>query len=47
MPIAEFQVTGMLLRSAFGVNADQAFISDKVHISIRARIALVEMSSAR
>ena len=45
--VAEFEVTGMLQRSAFGMNADEAFISDKVHISIRARIALVEMSSAR
>jgi polyisoprenoid-binding protein YceI len=44
--VAEFQVTGMLQRSAFGINADEAFISDKVHISIRARIALVQMSSA-
>jgi polyisoprenoid-binding protein YceI len=44
--IAEFEATGMLQRSAFGMKAQEAFISDTVHITIRARIALEETSSA-
>jgi polyisoprenoid-binding protein YceI len=38
--VAEFVVTGTLQRSAFGMTADKAFISDKVAITIRARIQL-------
>ena len=38
--VADFVVTGGLRRSAFGMVADPAFISDHVNITIRARIAL-------
>ncbi|HEY2133842.1 MAG TPA: YceI family protein [Acetobacteraceae bacterium] len=40
--VAEFVVTGTLQRSAFGMTADRAFISDKVAITINARIQLSE-----
>jgi polyisoprenoid-binding protein YceI len=38
--VAEFVVTGTLQRSAFGMTANKTFISDKVAITIRARIQL-------
>lgn len=38
--IADFVVTGRLQRSAFGMVADQGFISDDVNLAIRARIYL-------
>ena len=41
--VADFVVTGTLRRSAFGMTADRAFISDKVDITISARIQLGEM----
>jgi polyisoprenoid-binding protein YceI len=44
--VAEFVVTGALQRSAFGMTADAVFISDKVNITIRARIELGEKISA-
>ena len=40
--VAEFVVTGTLQRSAFGMTADRAFISDKVAITINARVQLSE-----
>jgi polyisoprenoid-binding protein YceI len=43
---AEFVVTGALQRSAFGMTADGMFISDKVNITIRARIELGQKVSA-
>jgi polyisoprenoid-binding protein YceI len=45
--VAEFVVTGTLQRSAFGMTADRAFISDKVAITIRARIQLSATFGAR
>jgi polyisoprenoid-binding protein YceI len=44
--VADFVVTGTLRRSAFGMTADRAFISDKVDITISARIQLGEMFHA-
>jgi polyisoprenoid-binding protein YceI len=38
--VAEFVVTGTLQRSAFGMTADRTFISDKVAITINARVQL-------
>jgi polyisoprenoid-binding protein YceI len=40
--VATFVVTGTLQRSAFGMTADRAFISDKVGITINARVQLSE-----
>ncbi len=44
--VAAFVVSGALQRSAFGMTADQMFISDTVKITIRARIELGEKISA-
>lgn len=38
--VADFVVTGVLRRSAFGMTADRTFISDKVHLRIDARVRL-------
>jgi len=38
--IADFVVTGVLRRSAFGMKADRTFVSDKVHLRIDARVRL-------
>jgi polyisoprenoid-binding protein YceI len=40
--VAAFVVTGTLHRSAFGMTADRAFISDKIAITINARVQLSE-----
>ncbi len=40
--IAEFLATGTLQRSAFGMKTDQTMISDRVDITISARIQLGE-----
>jgi polyisoprenoid-binding protein YceI len=40
--VAQFVVTGTLQRSAFGMTADRSFISDKVGITINARVQLSE-----
>jgi polyisoprenoid-binding protein YceI len=45
--VAEFVVTGTLQRSAFGMTADKAFISDKVAVTIKARIQLSPTFDAR
>jgi polyisoprenoid-binding protein YceI len=45
--VAEFVVTGALQRSAFGMTADKTFISDKVTITISARIQLSATFDAR
>jgi polyisoprenoid-binding protein YceI len=45
--VAEFVVNGTLQRSAFGMTADKAFISDKVAITIKARIQLSATFDAR
>jgi polyisoprenoid-binding protein YceI len=45
--VAEFVVNGTLQRSAFGMTADKTFISDKVAITIRARIQLSATVDAR
>ena len=38
--IADFVVTGVLRRSAFGMTADPSFISDRVNLRIHARVRL-------
>ena len=40
--VADFVVQGHLQRSAFGITAEPVFISDRVDISITARLQLVE-----
>jgi polyisoprenoid-binding protein YceI len=40
--VATFVATGTLHRSAFGMTADRAFISDKIAITINARVQLSE-----
>lgn len=40
--VADFVVQGHLQRSAFGITAERMFISDRVDISISARVQLVE-----
>lgn len=40
IPVADFTVSGQLLRSAFGMVADQAMLSDIVHLRIRLRLTL-------
>jgi polyisoprenoid-binding protein YceI len=44
--VADFIATGSLQRSAFGMTADRLLISDKVDITIHARIALQAPSRA-
>jgi polyisoprenoid-binding protein YceI len=44
--VADFVVQGHLQRSAFGITAEAVFISDRVDISITARLQLVEPSHA-
>lgn len=44
--VAEFVVTGHLSRSAFGMTADEMFISDEVGITIDARIDLGRLAHA-
>jgi polyisoprenoid-binding protein YceI len=44
--VADFVVSGELLRSAFGMTADPVFISDRVEIRIIARIRLADPAHA-
>jgi polyisoprenoid-binding protein YceI len=44
--IVQFVVRGSLERSAFGMTADEVFISDKVNISIKARLKLPQTFNA-
>jgi polyisoprenoid-binding protein YceI len=45
-PIADFVAKGQLRRSAFGMTADESFISDKVDLTITVRIRLSEPTHA-
>ena len=44
--IADFVVTGILRRSAFGMTADQSFVSDGVDLRIDARVRLLALAHA-
>lgn len=44
--VAEFVVTGNLLRSAYGMTADPTFISDTVQLTIHARVLLTAAAHA-
>jgi polyisoprenoid-binding protein YceI len=43
---ADFVITGMLKRSAFGMTADQNFVADRVDLRINARVRLEEPTHA-
>lgn len=43
---ADFVITGVLKRSAFGMTADQSFVADRVDLRINARVRLEEPAHA-